>query len=347
MVTFFPTSLKVRDFQRAFFVFTALCLLSFGIFSSADTNSSGNNVFQDTDQDGLSNDEERLYGTNPNQADTDRDGYSDGAEVRSGYDPLKPAPGDKIGGVSLGKNQDMSENRDGGVNITEEVSKQVATIFKESASNKENLSLEDLKSTIENAMNDTVPVEALPEIDVNTLTIKKQKYSSLSSEERTVKIQADTNDYISAVSYILVSNSPVPMQGDSDIQSLSSFVIDHAKDLMLGNNPALLNDLAQKGQAILEQLKGMTIPENMVDTHIKALKLAQYAVTLKSDIATSKGDADPLSQIKNLSKVQGFITLFSGFVNDIQNILAQNGIVQDVSGLDGGSASSETLTLTR
>lgn len=41
----------------------------------------------DTDNDGLSDKEEIIYGTDPNNPDTDGDGYSDGDEVNSGYDP--------------------------------------------------------------------------------------------------------------------------------------------------------------------------------------------------------------------------------------------------------------------
>lgn len=44
----------------------------------------------DTDNDGLSDSEEDLLGTNSAKADTDGDGYSDGAEVKSGYDPVLP-----------------------------------------------------------------------------------------------------------------------------------------------------------------------------------------------------------------------------------------------------------------
>lgn len=42
----------------------------------------------DTDNDGLSDYEEvKIYHTNPLKSDTDGDGYSDGAEVKSGYNP--------------------------------------------------------------------------------------------------------------------------------------------------------------------------------------------------------------------------------------------------------------------
>lgn len=44
----------------------------------------------DPDNDGLTNAEERFYGTDPQKSDTDNDGYKDGEEVRSGYNPLGP-----------------------------------------------------------------------------------------------------------------------------------------------------------------------------------------------------------------------------------------------------------------
>lgn len=44
----------------------------------------------DTDQDGLTDVEERLFTTDPNKSDTDGDGFSDGNEVKNLYDPTKP-----------------------------------------------------------------------------------------------------------------------------------------------------------------------------------------------------------------------------------------------------------------
>ncbi len=44
----------------------------------------------DSDNDGLTDDEERIYGTDINNPDTDGDGYLDGQEVKNGYNPLGP-----------------------------------------------------------------------------------------------------------------------------------------------------------------------------------------------------------------------------------------------------------------
>ena len=43
----------------------------------------------DADSDGLTDEEEKLYLTDPTKSDTDGDGFTDGAEVKNLYDPLK------------------------------------------------------------------------------------------------------------------------------------------------------------------------------------------------------------------------------------------------------------------
>lgn len=52
-------------------------------------------AIKDRDSDGLADEEELSYRTNPDVVDTDGDGYSDGEEVFSGWDPVKatPSPG--------------------------------------------------------------------------------------------------------------------------------------------------------------------------------------------------------------------------------------------------------------
>ncbi len=44
----------------------------------------------DTDADGLPDELEKVYGTDPSKIDTDGDGYSDSEEIETGHDPLNP-----------------------------------------------------------------------------------------------------------------------------------------------------------------------------------------------------------------------------------------------------------------
>ena len=51
---------------------------------------------QDSDDDGLKDWEEQIYGTDPKKADTDGDKALDGEEIKLNRDPLRPGPKDKL-----------------------------------------------------------------------------------------------------------------------------------------------------------------------------------------------------------------------------------------------------------
>ncbi|MEK7500485.1 MAG: hypothetical protein AAB649_07870 [Patescibacteria group bacterium] len=50
----------------------------------------------DTDNDGLTNADEKLWGTNPSNSDTDGDKYLDGQEVQKSHNPTIASPNDKL-----------------------------------------------------------------------------------------------------------------------------------------------------------------------------------------------------------------------------------------------------------
>ncbi len=64
----------------------------------AVSNTSNANV--DSDKDGLSDADEKKWGTDPKNPDTDGDGFMDGQEVKGGYSPLVAAPSDKLTATS-------------------------------------------------------------------------------------------------------------------------------------------------------------------------------------------------------------------------------------------------------
>jgi hypothetical protein len=73
-------------------------------------------VFPDTDTDGLTDPEEHLYGTDPNNPDTDGDGVNDGDEVAAGTDPTTPNVIDSDGD-GVADNQDAFPNSNLGATV--------------------------------------------------------------------------------------------------------------------------------------------------------------------------------------------------------------------------------------
>jgi len=91
----FNVAKKVNKTKLAVTFIASFAVFAITFFAMAE-NKNSNTVFLDSDQDGLTNQEEKSLGTDPQKPDSDGDGYSDGAEMESGYNPLKSAPGDQL-----------------------------------------------------------------------------------------------------------------------------------------------------------------------------------------------------------------------------------------------------------
>jgi len=357
MVLFFSRTVGAGKFRVTFMVFSLLVLASFGFLSVASENFSGKSIFQDTDQDGLTNDEETLYGTNPQNPDTDGDGYSDGAEVRSGYDPLKPAPGDKILstkkdektanekttpavlGDSSSNNASASANSVsdgvGGVsdaetgNLTEQVSGQIADILKKSSGDDDSdtsTSLQAMQENIQKLLDEQGAggEVTLPEVDTKSITIKKQNYANLSDEERKAKIKQDTLEYITKVVYIMASNAPETITSQGDFEKVITGLMTDVTGSIESGSADYLNDLAKKGEQALLELRNVEVPENMLETHKKAIQFFQYAESLSTDMKSY--EKDPLSNMVVLLKMQNFLGLISSFVKQVDEDMKNIGI---------------------
>ncbi|MDP3770922.1 MAG: hypothetical protein Q8R16_01320 [bacterium] len=61
-----------------------------GAFGDDDPDAAGGLGSADVDSDGLTDELEARYGSDPRQSDTDGDGFSDGSEVEQGYSPTGP-----------------------------------------------------------------------------------------------------------------------------------------------------------------------------------------------------------------------------------------------------------------
>ncbi len=317
--------MEIQKTKIVFLSFLSLFFLGTGIFVLGDEDSkSEKNIFEDFDQDGLSNDEETLYGTDPNISDTDGDGYSDGTEVESGYDPLKPAPGDKI--ITVRNDIEKIDENDS-ENLTQKLSSDLNFLLEEKSQKNEQINIEDLDAVIEQLNTSSgYTFEDLPEIDETSIRIKEQDYSNLTEEARELKEKEDSLSYLTAVAYIFSSNSPQKISTQSDLEAIFGQIVSGFQNFSSGENNSYFEDLSARAKISLEQLEGIEVPENMLSLHIKGLRLTNYLISMEKEVKITSDD--PIKNILILSKTNNAISLISLFYEEVSSYLEKAGIPQ-------------------
>lgn len=310
-------------------------ILSFTFYVFAENNSTtSNNIFADSDQDGLSDQEEKIYGTDPHNKDTDNDGYTDGVEVASGYDPLKPAPGDKIIQETVSNTQTSQENQE---NLTKKLAYQITQIANGKSDSTE-ITTDDIQMLVDSAIpeegvgGDTETATQEPLFTAADFKIKEQNYGNLSEEKAKEKKKEDFVKYIAAIFYVFSSNSPQAITSDSSLESFFGYFIEKITSAVYVRNASLLDELSQSGERIIEQLKDVEVPEEMADFHIQALTFAKYAQDMKGFI--NANSTDPVADIQNLSQVSGLMTNVSELFDQLDSKFTEYELSDDTTALN-------------
>lgn len=314
-----------NNLRWSIFVFAFLFLFSSAVYVVADEASTTDSlVFDDADSDGLTNDEEKVYGTDPSVADTDGDSYSDGVEIKGGFDPLKPAPGDRIV-----PEEPISEPQAGEpqVNLTEIASQEFGEIIdkKIEAGEKPEITSADLDTAIAEVMSSGTEEVVLPEVETGDIAVKLVD-EKLPEEDKKDQSREDAIEYLTLVSYILISNAPVQIR---DTSSLQGFLIDSGNKMIMGmmsGNFSFLDSIEDRGKKALEEINKVEVPESMLGTHVKALQMVTYAANLKQIVKTSISPQDPLGQMYSFSKLQGFLLSLDSFIKETQANLTALGV---------------------
>lgn len=341
--------LETKKIKKTLLIFFVVLFFGFSVSIFAKNNSgSDKNIFLDTDQDGLSDQEEIVYGTDPKKSDTDGDGYSDGIEIKSGYDPLKPAPNDKIisdkkddenkKNIDVApknnvkdidfKNSDRRENGDD-KNLTKELSEKLAVIISSNSSDTKKITVDDLNAIVDQAMTESeITFDDLPEIDKSEIKIKKQKYSKLSKEEREKRKREDNEEYLIAVSYLVMNNIPYKISKPEDIDGFTKDIMKKITEMSTPEGVSgatdYFNNMVNKAIIAFKQLKDIEVPEDMLDMHIKGMKILSYAIELGKN--TKLNHNDPIKSIIALSNVQSLLVLTSDFIDEINDKFSEMGL---------------------
>lgn len=318
-------SLGKKVWDTSFLLFLFLTLAFFAFYASADEAENGQNFFQDTDQDGLSNEEEKAYGTDPNSTDTDNDGYSDGVEIESGYDPIKPAPGDRVV-PDVTSIATVQGGADPSENVTLKTADAVANIVQDAASNPDpqgGVSMENLDVALQNALGGADEELVLPEIDTKDIKIKKVS-KKLKGEKRKEQEKRDVLEYATVVAYIAASYSPIEIADEGEAEGAIRKISSGAMTSFQLGDFQYLDDLEKRAKSVSEQMKDVEVPEEMLDLHVRGLQLLTYASSLKGELKGNQ--VDPLKQVSNIGKTQALINELNGYLSDISSKYSELGI---------------------
>jgi hypothetical protein len=299
----------------------------FFIASADEESTSKYSIFEDADQDGLSDAEEATFGTDPSKRDTDGDGYSDGVEIESGYDPKIAAPGDRIVAKTDSRDGDTASlmAASGEANETAIVGEKVVTILESNISGGEEITMESLEKEIQSAMDVSAEEIVLPEVNIDDIKIRKIKNKSKLDDDELAQTEKEhALEYLTTIAYLFVNNSPTAFSNEKEMESVATGVANGLVTAMISGDQAGIDELAGKAETVLEDLNDIEVPESMLESHVKALKLVKYAMSLKDDF--SGGSDDPIGSIKSIAKVQGVIASTSEFVQEVSSKISELGI---------------------
>jgi hypothetical protein len=277
----------------------------------------------DADCDGLTNSEEQLYGTDASKADTDNDGYSDGVEVKSGYDPTKPAPGDRIltSAVTTDLQKNIIANNSSVTdNLTQELKTFIATKDGQAISSKD---INDfVTKKIIDSIGEPITPNSLPEIDISSVKIFNQAYPSLSADKKKEQIKIDSSKYFTTLLYLIISNSPTPIASQEDLHAFNKDFLAHLYTLSNATpDYTYFSDLGIRLDILLEQLSNVDVPETIAPLHIKMIRIVKAFLLLRNDSADY---GDPTSKIALLSKIQALSRISTEFLSkDVANYFNQ------------------------
>ena len=165
----------------------------------------------------------------------------------------------------------------------------------------------------------------LPAIDESNIKVKELP-DDLSDEEKQEQKREDTLEYLTTVSYILLSNAPVPIRSQEDLTSFANSSFQDVTVALTTGNFGFLDEIEAKGERALEEIQTVEVPENMVDTHVKAIKTVKLFSTLSEKVRSIDPVNDPLGQMFELSKLQGAITQVQTFLDDTTQMMTGLGI---------------------
>ncbi len=339
--------LKINIKDNRVIVFLGLLLVALLAFNLAGAKDNKLNYFQDRDQDGLSDEEEKALGTDWQNPDTDGDGYTDGVEVSGGFNPLVPAPGDRFSekdAKKVSKVVEVAGVKKERKNLTQEfiaklkAKKGVALeTFKEASSeNGVVSSLDDVKKLKQVSLTEKdvreLAQETVKEVDVDS-EIKEipeeelnilPKVVAKSDKKKKAKIKKEIEDYLAETGFLMVSDLPFQVNQQGQFENkLTEFITGIGDDIVMGND---LETKRSKSKLIefIDGLKKVETPYVLKDIHREAISLLQYLAEQDEEVVFRKDD--PIAMGVMIGRLQAVMNKMQEVQGEMDLVLEKYGV---------------------
>ncbi len=214
---------------------------------------------QDVDNDGLSNQQESIWNSDPFNPDSDGDGFKDGEEVDSGHNPLIPGPDDLISAD----------------NLTEQFSELTVAGLAEGSLQPDSPDYDQALANITSSIADSAKYIFSKEVSGDSLkTVETSATADAAYLER-VAPQLQSLGVLLSAQFEKIPNqlNVIGEIGFADPE-IKRFFSEQEKD----------------AQAIFDAGSDITVPKNLKDSHTQLLTLAFQTHEISDAIARGEGD---------------------------------------------------------
>ncbi len=340
------TNIKINYSSRTVFIGLLMTVLFVFHFSGATDGKLG--YFQDRDGDGLTDEEEMALGTDWQNDDTDGDGYTDGVEIAGGYNPLIPAPGDKISDEDEGITQVVSEKeKQQPKNLTEEFMKRLKmkkgeTISTFANSSEDGLIVDPAKREILSGVSLTSEdIQALAQETIGEVDIESEmtevsedelnilpKVKAKSDRKKKEKIREEIDEYLAETGFIFMDSIPFAIGGQVDFSDkLNDFMVGIGQDIVTGNDLNVRQSKDNLKKALID-LKKVKTPFVLKDLHKRLVSLLQYLVEQDESVVFRKDD--PIAMSVMIGRLQSIMDALQTVQMDFDILLTKYEIVDRV-----------------
>ncbi len=283
--------------------------------------------FKDSDNDGLMDWEEQLYGTDLNNPDTDGDGYLDGEEVDSGHNPLVEAPGDRLVfyPLPLGEKYNVTKKVLTDEAISELFNSYITQKGQYVIDHPEVDSPEAFSAMIDQSTIKKMAERSMAEIYSNILEESDKTINNLPEIfdinvfDSQINISDDNSEeaiklYLSQVSSIL----------SSDIFFLQEQTLGAVVDAFKNDSFSKLDQLIIQNDAKIKQAKDVLVPSSWKEIHKTGLEL-----TIKiRNIFISLRDyqEDPLKARLAVQELENFSDIWNSLMDDAIDLANEQGL---------------------